>query len=72
MALTALSHWFSVDLDATGAFISASLPAEEQVFLKGIPGYPLPEGKCLKLKKTIYGPHQLLSFVQRGMRQMRS
>ena len=72
MALTALSHWFSVDLDATGAFISAPLPPEEQVFLKGIPGYPLPEGKCLKLKKTIYGPHQLLSFVQRGMRQMRS
>jgi hypothetical protein len=41
MALTALPHWFSVDLDATGAFISAPLPPEEQVFLKCIPGYPL-------------------------------
>ena len=45
-------------------------------FLKGIPGYPLPEGKCLKFKKTIYGlkqaPIKLLSFVQRGIRQMRS
>jgi hypothetical protein len=40
MALTALPHWFSVDLDATGAFISAPLPPEEQVFLKGISGYP--------------------------------
>ena len=58
MALTALPHWYSVDLDATGAFISAPLPPEEQVFLKGIPGYPLPEGKCLKLKKTIYGLKQ--------------
>jgi hypothetical protein len=34
------------------------LPPEVQVFLKGIPGYPLPEGKCLKLKKTIYGLKQ--------------
>jgi hypothetical protein len=34
------------------------LPPEEQVVLKGIPGYPLPEGKCLKLKKTIYGLKQ--------------
>ena len=58
MALTALPHWFSVDLDANGAFISAPLPPEEQVFLKGIPGYPLPEGKCLKLEKTIYGLKQ--------------
>jgi len=55
LALTVLPNWLSVDLDATGAFISAP---EEQVFLKGIPGYPLPEGKCLKLKKTIYGLKQ--------------
>jgi hypothetical protein len=41
MALTALPIWFSVDLDATGVFISAPLPPEEQVFLKCIPGYPL-------------------------------
>ena len=47
-----------VDLDATGAFVSAPLPPEEQVFLKGIPGYPLTEGKCLKLKKPIYGLKQ--------------
>ena len=54
LALADLPNWFSVDLDATGAFISAPLPPEEQVFLKGIPGYPLLEGKCLKLKKPIY------------------
>ena len=44
-----------VDLDATGAFISAPLHQEEQVYLKGIPVYDLPKGKCLRLKKTIYG-----------------
>jgi hypothetical protein len=32
-------------------FLRRCLP-EEQVFLKDIPGYPFPEGKCLKLKKT--------------------
>ena len=42
-------------MDATGAFISAPLPPEEQVYLKGIPGFELPKGKCLRLKKTIYG-----------------
>ena len=37
LALTALPIWFSADLDTTGALISAPLPSEEQVFLKGIP-----------------------------------
>jgi hypothetical protein len=55
LALTALPHWYGVDLDATSAFISAPLPPEERVYLKGIPGYDLPKGKCLRLKKTIYG-----------------
>jgi hypothetical protein len=55
LALNALPHWYGVDLDATGAFISAPLPPEEQVYLKGIPGKDLPKGKCLRLKKTIYG-----------------
>ena len=55
LALTALPHWYGVDLDATGAFISAFLPPEEQVYLKSIPGFDLPKGKRLRLKKTIYG-----------------
>jgi hypothetical protein len=55
LALTALPRWYGVDLDATGAFISAPLLTEEQVYLKGIPGYDLSKGKCLCLKKTIYG-----------------
>ena len=55
LALTALPRWYGVDLDATGAFISAPLPPEEQVYLKGIPGFDLPKGKCLRLEKTIYG-----------------
>jgi hypothetical protein len=55
LALTVLPHWCWVDLDATGAFISAPLPPEEQVYLKSIPGFVLPKGKCLRLTKTIYG-----------------
>ena len=47
------SSWYGVDLDAIGAFISAPLPPEEQVYLKGIPEFDLPKGKCLSLKKTI-------------------
>ncbi len=39
-------------------FLRLRLPPEEKVFLKGIPGYPLPEGKRLKLKKPIYGLKQ--------------
>lgn len=81
LALTALPHWYGVDLDATGAFISAPLPPEEQVYLKGIPGFDLPDGKCLRLKKTIYGLVQApLSYFKLckevyakvGMRQLDS
>ena len=42
LALTELPHWYGVDLDTTGAFISAPLPSEEQVHLKNILGYDLP------------------------------
>ena len=55
MALTAIAGFVSYDLDATCAFISARLPPEEQVFMKAIPGFPLPEGRCLKLKSSLYG-----------------
>ena len=58
LALTALPFWFSVDLDATGAFISAPLPPNEQVYLLPIEGFDIGEGKCLKLLKTIYGLKQ--------------
>jgi hypothetical protein len=34
---------------------SAPLTPEEHVYLKGIPVYDLPKGKCLCLKKTLYG-----------------
>ena len=55
MALTAMPGWYSADLDATCAFISATLPEEEQIYMKPVPGFPLPEGKCLKLIKSAYG-----------------
>jgi hypothetical protein len=68
LALTTLPHWYGVDLDATGAFISAPLPPEEQVYLEGIPGYDLPKSKCLRLKKTIYGLVQALHGPGAGER----
>jgi hypothetical protein len=43
---------FFVSLSSTASY---PLPPEEQVFLKGIPGYDLPKVKCLRLKKTVYG-----------------
>ena len=37
----------------TCAFISAVL--KEPVYMRSVPGYELPPGKCYRLKKTIYG-----------------
>ena len=55
LALTALTIWYSFDLDAVCAFISAPLPPDELVDSKPIEGFPLLPGKCLRLRKTIYG-----------------
>ena len=38
LALTALPHWYGVDSDATGAFISAPLSPEEKYILKAYLG----------------------------------
>ena len=53
--MTAMKGWDSADLDATCAFISAPLPEKEQIYMKPIEGFTLPEGKCLKLVKSAYG-----------------
>ena len=53
LALTELPHWYGVDLDTTGAFISAPLPSEEQVHLKNILGYDLPKGSTLTRKREV-------------------
>jgi hypothetical protein len=55
LSSTALLGFRSVDLDATCAFISAPLPKDEQVYMKAVPGYPLKDGQCLKLRSIIYG-----------------
>jgi hypothetical protein len=44
----------SWDLDATSAFVSEPLPEGETLYMEQIPGFPLPKGKCLKLKRTLY------------------
>ena len=65
LALTAAVGYKSWDLDATCAFISADLPEDQHIYLEPIEGYPLPSGKVLKLKKTIYGLIQApLAFYQ--------
>ena len=53
MAVTAIAGFVSYHLDATCAFISARLPPEEQVFTKAIAGFPLREGRCLKLSSHL-------------------
>jgi hypothetical protein len=55
MALTSMPGFSSWDLDATSAFVSAKLPADEMVYMEAIPGFPLPKGKCLRLLRTLYG-----------------
>ena len=54
MTLTSMKGFRSWDLDATSAFVSAPLPEGETVHMEQIPGFPLPKGKCLKLKRTLY------------------
>ena len=54
MTLTSMKGFRSWDLDATSAFVSAPLPEGETVYMEQIPGFPLPKGKCLKLKRTLY------------------
>jgi hypothetical protein len=65
MALTSMKGFRSWDLDATSAFVSAPLPEGETVYMEQIPGFLLPKGKCLKLKRTLYGLVQApLAFLQ--------
>jgi hypothetical protein len=51
MTLTSMKGFRSWDLDATSAFVSAPLPEGEMVYMEQIPGFPLPKGKRLKLKR---------------------
>jgi hypothetical protein len=51
LALTALPFWYSFDLDAVCAFISAPLPPSEIVYLKPIEGFPLPPGNAYAFAK---------------------
>ena len=44
-----------IKLDASAAFISAILPPNEYVYMNPIPGFPLPEGKCLQVVRPLYG-----------------
>ena len=43
-----LKHW-----DITAAFMTADIDTE--IFMELPPGYDLPDGKCVKLKKSLYG-----------------
>ena len=55
LALTPVSGWHSLDLDAVCAFISSDLAEGECVGMKGPPGYDVGNGNCLSMLKCIYG-----------------
>jgi hypothetical protein len=42
------------DLDETSTFVSEPLSEGETVYMEEIPGFPLPKGKWLKRKRTLY------------------
>ena len=50
-ASTALPGWRTIELDA----ISVLLLPNEYVYMNPVPGFPLPEIKCLKLVRPLYG-----------------
>ncbi len=54
LVITAIPDFFSCDYDAVCAFVSASLPVSERVYMKAVPGYPLEDDECLELHYTIY------------------
>jgi hypothetical protein len=65
LPLTVMVGFKSWDLDIACVFMSVPLPKGQNLYLKVIPGYPLPKGKVLKLLKTIYGLIQVpLDFYQ--------
>ncbi len=55
MVLTSMKGFRSWDLDATSVFVSAPLSEGETGYMDHIPGFTLPKGKRLKLKRTLYG-----------------
>ena len=55
LALTAMFGFKCWDLDATCAFISATLPKGQNLYLKAIEVYLLLKGKVLKLLKLFMG-----------------
>ncbi len=55
MVLTSMKGFRSWDLDTTSVLVSAPLPEGETGYMEQIPGFPFPKGKCLKLKRTLYG-----------------
>ncbi len=57
MTLTNMKGFRSWDLDATSDFVSAPLPEGETVYMEQIPGFLLPKGKCLKLKRRHRGAY---------------
>ncbi len=55
VSFTSMPGFSSWDLDATSAVVWAVLPDDEVVYTDGIPGFPLPTGKGLRLLHTLYG-----------------
>ena len=54
-ALFSIPGFWSLDFDALQAFVSATLPENEQVYMRAVPGYDIGPNKVLKLIKGLYG-----------------
>jgi hypothetical protein len=57
-----LKHW-----DIAGAFCTADV--DKDIYLQAPSGYPLPEGKCLKLVKSQYGLRQASHLFHADLEQ---
>ena len=70
--LLALANKLSLNvdhLDIKTAFLNGLLPPHEQFYCSPPPGFPLPDGKCWRLLRGLYGAHQSGAIWSQTWRQ---
>jgi hypothetical protein len=56
IALAVIYGWKIRQLDIKTAYLNA--PLQESLFMRAVPGFTLPDGKCLRLLQSLYGLKQ--------------
>jgi len=56
LAIIIVHRMLPVQMDISNAYVQSEI--SEEVYVKAIPGVPLPLGKCLKLLRSLYGMPQ--------------